>query len=210
MKNTTKPLDSWCFFRCCCLLCSCLDSHDMKMNSICWIFRLLTLHLHLLGDLVDIILRAPVREHHQHFRNAPPYARVLGKDGLLHMLNGSTWIKSHKRFMFKDVTASCQEQDLHHFTDSGTPTSDGFYRNLHPDECDLRSPERHILLKLHANTCRELEWWSMRWKNKTFDNKYWKCLDLKKFYWNVVVVMSGLWYFSFCTCCSKCLCLFKV
>jgi len=30
--------------------------------------------------------------------------------------------------------------------------------------CDLRLPERHISLKLHANTYRELEWCGERTK----------------------------------------------
>lgn len=50
----------------------------------------LTFHLHLLGNLVDVILRSSVGEDHEDVGDAPPDSSLFREDVFLHMLDGST------------------------------------------------------------------------------------------------------------------------
>lgn len=49
-----------------------------------------TFHLHLLGDLIDVVLRPTVCEDHQNVGDPPPDSALRREDVLLHVLDGST------------------------------------------------------------------------------------------------------------------------
>lgn len=50
----------------------------------------LTFHLHLFGDFVDVILRSTISEHHEDFGDSSPRSRLFCEDVFLHVLDGST------------------------------------------------------------------------------------------------------------------------
>lgn len=53
---------------------------------------LLTFHLHLLGNFVDIVLGSTVREDHEDVGDSSPDSSLRREDFFLHMLDGSTWL----------------------------------------------------------------------------------------------------------------------
>lgn len=52
----------------------------------------LTFHLHLFGDFVDVILRSTISEHHEDFGDSSSRSCFLCEDVFLHVLDGSTWV----------------------------------------------------------------------------------------------------------------------
>lgn len=50
----------------------------------------LTFHLHLFGNLVDVVLRAAVGEHHQDVGDSPADSSLGREDVLPHVLDGPT------------------------------------------------------------------------------------------------------------------------
>lgn len=149
MTETIKPLDSWCFQ---------ILLFVMLVFRFIWherneMFKIYSDHSPSICISLDILLTSSWE------RPSVSTTSTLGMP--LRTPASSVKMASFTCLMARpesrviniDVTAWCQEQDLHHFTEKW------WILQEHASwQSDLHLPEKHISLKLHASTCRELEW----------------------------------------------------